>query len=523
MRASFVVTSLSWLLSLAIVACGGGGSDDASDAGTHDATNGDTHFDAAPETIDDTAVETAPDTTNADVAPDAPVDTAPPTALLLAVPCSDTADVVYTTPTGLPPLDASKQGDIVRCTRDPSEDGPTVDANLKSKGITLASLSSATSVVRVAFRTQRADHRDALSTALVYLPAKPVSIPQPVVVATHASEGMADSCAPSKNESSLWDVALSWAARGYAVIAPDYAGLGNEGTQGYLDNRDQAYSVLDAARALRKLLLPGTFDHRVVVAGWSQGGGAALSAQSLAASYGVGDASDTLAAVVAFAPEWPIRANSFDLEHMLANPTEDIAFPSFSYSNHAIWAQRAYAFFSNFATTIDPGAGFPPDKRSAYVSILDSACGEVAIGGEIYAAGGIPPVTFAALFDPDLRVSLLACMQGGDTDPGCVGTGKELADRFASNVLTADAHGAPILYVQGLADTVLPPAGEAACIVDKLSTDGASVQVCVDAVAQHTDVTDRNIPFAIDWVEAQLAKRAPPDCPTIGVLPACSP
>ena len=50
-----------------------------------------------------------------------------------------------------------------------------------------------------------------------------------MVVVAHPSEGMADSCATSRHPDSLRDLALPWAAQGYPVIAPDYAGLGTAG------------------------------------------------------------------------------------------------------------------------------------------------------------------------------------------------------------------------------------------------------------------------------------------------------
>ena len=115
------------------------------------------------------------------------------------------------------------------------------------------------------------------------------------------------------------DLALPWAGLGYAVIVPDYAGLGNEGAQGYLDNRDQAHSLLDGARALRKLLSPGALSSDILAVGFSQGGGAVLSAQALAKSYG---ADGELVGAIVFAPEWPTRMNSFGFLDLLENPDE---------------------------------------------------------------------------------------------------------------------------------------------------------------------------------------------------------
>ena len=447
-------------------------------------------------------------------------------SLELVVPCNDSLEQVYLTPTGLPALDAAHQGDLLRCAADHALDldGAGVDAVLAGEGIALGAPASGVAVYRVAFRTFRGDGREGASTARVYVPTAPRALPLPVFVAGHPTEGMGDACASSRNPSSLRDLALPWAARGYAIIAPDYAGFGNEGVAGYLDNRDQGHSILDGARALRKLFVGSAMQERVVLAGFSQGGGAVLSAQALAKTYGAGG---TLAAVVAFSPEWPIRYNSFAFVDMLRNPDTLIAYDlsnlNLSYGNHVIWTQRAYAYFANFSTiTTDGGAGFPAARKATFLSDMDSICGEVGIGAAIYVAAHPP---FGAhngdLFDSTFRTSLVACIDD-PADPACTGFGKDFYQHLGANHLSADGKGAPVLYVQGLVDTVLPPAKEAACIVAKLQADGLSPQVCVDALAQHTSVTPRNMAYAIGWVEALLAGATAPACPAATALPAGS-
>jgi dienelactone hydrolase len=450
-------------------------------------------------------------------------DGAVPPTLTPRVPCNDLISAVYTTPLGLPGLTPSTQGDVVRCSHDGAldQDGPGVDKTLQGKSISLGTPASGVTVYRVGFRTSRANLSAAMSTARVYVPTSPKKLPLPVVVAGHPSQGLGDACAPSKDPSSLLDVALPWAAKGYVVIAPDYAGLGDETVQGYLDNRDQGYSLLDGARALRKMFLEGAFTDQVVVSGWSQGGGSALSAQALAKTYGAGG---TVAAVVAFAPEWPIRYNSFGFADMIRNPSALVAFNpasmDFSYSNHVIWTMRAYGFFSNFSKlTTNGGAAFPAATANAFLSAMDTTCGMVAIGGAIYLQAHPP---FGAknsdLFDPTFQTAFAACL-GSASDPGCTGIAQELYAYFGQNVLHADATGAPVLYVQGSLDSVLPPPTEAACIVNKLIADGLTPQVCVDSGAQHTDVTQRNTAFAISWVEAKLAGLTPPSCAEATQLP----
>jgi hypothetical protein len=448
-----------------------------------------------------------------------------PVGFDLVPPCWDTVTEVYTTPFGLPALTAATQGDIVRCYRDNSldQDGPGVDATLQKQNIALGISASGVIVYRVGFRTSRANGQAAMSTARVYLPTRPKALPLPVIVAGHPSEGMGDGCASSKNPSALQEVSLPWAASGYAVITPDYAGLGDEGVQGYVDNRDQGYSLLDGARALRKMFPAGAFNDEVVIAGWSQGGGAALSAQALAKTYGAGG---TLAAVVAFAPEWPIRYNSFGFTDLVTHPDSLVSFTptgDFSYSNHLIWTMRAYGFFASFSTlTSDGGIAFPTAAKANFLAHMDSTCGLVGLGAQIYLdarpSGGAKN---SDLFDPSFLTAFTACL-ADSTQAACSGVAKELYLYLGQNHLTSDASGAPVLMVQGLSDTVLPPASEAACIAQKLVGDGVAAQVCVDSTAKHTDVTQRNIGYAIGWVEAKLSGNTTPSCAELAQLPAPS-
>ncbi len=72
----------------------------------------------------------------------------------------------------------------------------------------------------------------------------------------------------------------AWLKQGYAIASTDYEGLGTPGVHPYLVGRSEGRGVLDIARASRQV------DHRVgrklVIAGHSQGGHAALFAAALA-------------------------------------------------------------------------------------------------------------------------------------------------------------------------------------------------------------------------------------------------
>ncbi len=446
----------------------------------------------------------------ADGGTDAGADAGWSAALVLpAVACSDLVDQVYVTPP-LPPSSDAARGDVIRCAPDFTYDLAGVEAELAAAGDTDVTATTGVSVWRVAFRTTRSVGSGA-SSARVYLPSTPRQGPLPIIVASHPTEGIADTCAPSKSAASNRDLALPWAALGYAVIVPDFAGLGNEGAQGYLDSRDTAYSVLDGARALRKLLFPGAFSNQVVVVGYSQGGGAALSAQALAPTYGAGG---DLAAVVVFAPQWPARLDSFGMLRMLADPNGLTI--AYGVTKPVVHVMRTYAFYATRGGETDGGLGFPAAKAAGLKSAVESTC-TIALGGAVQ---GTSPFV-RDLIDDGLRTSLLACA----ADPagtGCVEPGRSFHAFLVLNEVTPVATGAPILYVQGLGDLIMPAAEEAACNLGTLADAGVFPQVCTDASASHVDVVSRNIGFATRWVSARLAGAAPPTCSGAG-MPDCIP
>jgi pimeloyl-ACP methyl ester carboxylesterase len=304
---------------------------------------------------------------------------------------------------------------------------------------------------------------------------------------------------------------MPFAGTGYAVIAPDYAGLGNGGAQGYLDNEDTGHSALDAARALRKLV-PGAFSTKIIFIGHSQGGGASLSAQALASSYG---ADGEVIGIIVFAAEWQTRLNSFAYIDALNSPSELTILDGVA--DPPIYVMRQYAYQINDVGDLSGGDGFPAAKASELVDDVQTEC-LTALGGVVQADGPY----LRDLVDPTLSAGVLACVNGAGADAGCTGTGLAFYDYLSNNILTGDPNGAPVVYIQGLADIIMPPAQEAACNIAKLEADGVPIQLCVDAAATHTNVVQRNAAYALSWVSATLAGTAVPSCTEAG-LPACAP
>jgi fermentation-respiration switch protein FrsA (DUF1100 family) len=122
----------------------------------------------------------------------------------------------------------------------------------------------------------------------------------PVVSWAHGTTGIADACAPSRsNALGGYDHTMlnRWLKSGYAVVQTDYEGLGTPGDHPYLIGVSEGRSVLDIVRAARKL--DDRTGKRVVLAGHSQGGHAALWAASLQRKWAP---ELTLRGTLAFAP-----------------------------------------------------------------------------------------------------------------------------------------------------------------------------------------------------------------------------
>lgn len=125
------------------------------------------------------------------------------------------------------------------------------------------------------------------ASGLLYLPkGKPPPGGWPLVVWGHGTFGIADVCAPSWKKPTERDgtYADAWVRAGFAVVAPDYQGLGTRGVHPYLLRKPEGYSVLDAARAAIAAY-PGQIANKVILTGQSQGSGAVLNAAAVARAY----------------------------------------------------------------------------------------------------------------------------------------------------------------------------------------------------------------------------------------------
>lgn len=127
--------------------------------------------------------------------------------------------------------------------------------------------------VRVLYHSRTSAGRDIAASGVVLLPPG-VKHPK-VVVDAHGSSGIGAACAPSLMRDLYHGNQMTrFLERGYAVVAPDYAGLGTDGRPEFVNKTAEAADIVGALRSARQAV-PG-LSRDWVLWGHSQGGGAAL-------------------------------------------------------------------------------------------------------------------------------------------------------------------------------------------------------------------------------------------------------
>ncbi|GMV14517.1 MAG: hypothetical protein AMXMBFR56_27410 [Polyangiaceae bacterium] len=426
-------------------------------------------------------------------------DAAPAKPFETSLACTDTPDSVWGTP-----VTAGDRGDLLGCAELAALDAAEVATRLQA----MPEIDVVTGVRRflITYRTERDKGEPGVGSALVYLPEKPRGGLLPAVVGAHGTTGLADACAPSHavDHPYLDSLVVSWAAAGLPVIAPDYAGLGTAGVQGYGNFPDTGRSVLDSARALRRLVGSDRVSEQAIFFGHSQGGGAALAA----AAYSNETPDVKVGAIVSFAGVWAYL--SF---------VEAFRLTSVSMTGlRGAVATMLYADLANITEDeSQSGAAFHPSIRTYMTEKTGTLCFQELVPAlDNAAAGYVPAATAGEFLDPDFRTSVLDCADNGK----CAGLPGKWAQRAKENDPHVDP-SVPILYLAGDADTELKPA-QASCFFGRLVKDGAAPVECVYPGEDHQSLVLNSTGFAVDWATAAARGAALPACPADGALPNCS-
>lgn len=329
-------------------------------------------------------------------------------------------------------------------------------------------------------------------TALLYLPsggARNV----PIVAVEPPAFGIGPSCGPSHVSLFTDLLAVPLVGRGYAVIAPDYAGMGvDNGMTSYLVGSEEATTTLDAVRALQKLHDP-RFDAAQLgkdffVAGHSQGGHAALFTHQLFdSSIGV-----RFLGSIAIAP-------GLGSARTWATFFQDPSRP--------VGGMEIFALMSLYARMLHAGTPDPSTwlSRSAQTT-LPVLFRDQCLPSLIYSVPANFP-TLGDLYQASFLTRAAGCTFATacpEFEPWASALIESEPGRFASPV--------PSLILQGLADVLVPPA-TVACIVDRMTTRGTPVQACGYVGADHTSVIASALPDMIRWIDGRRVGGTPDVCP----------
>lgn len=406
---------------------------------------------------------------------------------------------VYATPADLPAFGPAERGRPVRCAEGEALSAELVRTRAAEREHTGRALTTGASVTVFSYRTTRANGVGALATAALYLPDTPATTPAPLLVYAHPTSGIGDRCAPSRSrvadlERALYPIIGS----GQAVVVPDYTGLGTEGSPAWLVPQDEAYSVLDAARAALAVAPEGVLSGELFLAGHSQGGSATLSAQAFAGEYAP---ELDIVGAAPLAPVW-IDTSLFGFMMFFSNYTlaapdgDNVTFASIYFIGHTAaydGENRAYDMFD-------------PANRDAVRAHFESTC----IDDDRWRAGleAIAP-TVGRLFDSGFRASVGDCESLGTCDE----VGTTWQERFGADRPTLDADGPPVWMLLGTNDRYITN-DRIACVVDEIRASGATLQPCAYAGIDHNHIANVGGEWLVDWIDAL---REGGD----GAMPAC--
>ncbi|MGB2556464.1 lipase family protein [Cellulosimicrobium cellulans] len=334
---------------------------------------------------------------------------------------------------------------------------------------------------RILYTTTLDEGEPTVASGLVVVPdgvGTDGGAPPPVVAWAHGTTGFARGCAPSvldePFESGAFFLLDDVLARGWALVATDYAGLGTAGPHPYLVGQGEARSVLDAVRAARALG-DATLGEQTVVWGHSQGGHAALWTGAVAPVY----APDVpLAGVAALAPASDLAAMVSHLENVPGGSV---------FASYVVAAYDAAYPDADAIEAVRPGARL-------VVHEMASRC--------LSEPGALVSVAEALSMDQPLWT----------TDP----TDGALGERLAENVPTG-AVEAPLLVAQGASDPLVLPSTQDAYVGERCAA-GQPVDYRTYEGRDHVGLVQADSPLAPDlvrWTEARLAGEPPtPTCAT---------
>jgi acetyl esterase/lipase len=312
------------------------------------------------------------------------------------------------------------------------------------------------------FSRTAADDPVAVTGQLITPDGSPPPGGWPVVAWAHPTTGTADECAPSLQGPAAIHLVAELTAAGVAIAATDYEGLGTEGGHPYLVGPSEGHTVLDAVRAGRTVDAAGIAEASpVVIAGFSQGGHAALWAAQLAPAY---------------APDLEV------LGVQAVAPVTDVT----------RFAERAEGYDEQFGVLVAIAYGFAQAYPELDLDdILTPEAVELLDATEEQCIGDLV-MTYTRPVAEMMRASPRVV-------PGW-------SDRLAENTAGLEPLGLPVHVLQGADDPIVFEL-VTTDLVDRLCAAGDVVQYDVVEGADHAVLTPER---TVGWILARFAGDPPP-------------
>lgn len=317
---------------------------------------------------------------------------------------------------------------------------------------------------RIMYRTTALGGETVAATGVVIVPHGQAPAGGRTVLAWgHPTTGTAPECAPSRSFDPFLDIEgmRLLLDRGYAIVAPDYVGMGTAGPDSYLIGATAGHTLLDGVRALRSIAAAEAGDD-VVVWGHSQGGQAALFAAELAPQY---------------APEVDVKAVAVaapaaDLTSLLGDHLDDVSGATIG----------SYAFQAYAQAYADRGARLEQVLTPQAQSIL-------------------APMNELCLLSQTEELHRIAAPAVGDffaADPADVAPWGELLQENSAGAVAFDA---PLFVGQGLRDELVLPAATEAFVAHERSL-GMDVTYRTVEHADHASIAYFSLLALSGWLNA---------------------
>ncbi len=383
---------------------------------------------------------------------------------------------------------------------------PTMQVNtdFSSKPYTLDSLDSAQSIEQFRYTMPYLSGEMAEATGLIFMPHgdKPKDGWR-IVVWTHGTVGVADSCAPSLNpiNENFKVLAESLLNEGYVIVAPDYEGLGAPGIHPYLHLESEANAAIYAVNALKNHF-PNDFQGDWMVIGQSQGGQAALGTAEFA------NQDPFFQGAVAGAPASNLQAIIRDVA-----PTALAQLDSLDHSNNVPYTERqsihAYSTLLAYAALVGVGIkAADPDfdylelfypEAQPLAQVAEGTNGEDGQCLDDVRNGFKASIAAFLTDNPDKK---LLDYPGLNTET--FHSHPVLMDFFAESQPGTKKLDKPLLIIQGEKDTSVPAVVTSALAENLQKLDSKSVELILVEGASHSEAIVLENTSAVAFIKTHM-------------------